>query len=163
MTNTDSPTPTTSPLDVGELERLLGDTLARFELLARQDRAITGVDIHTIREGDGGTDLAKRVVNLKGAAQWAVEHGNRIALLVPALIQRSRQAERMEEALKDCLAAVDKADRECPINNGRVSSFTEQCPKCGASSAQNCGPNVMALSQLDGVVRSALLHEGEEA
>jgi hypothetical protein len=48
------------------------DIKAHAILLQQQLDAITGTDIAHIRHSDGGIDLAKRVVNLKNAADWLI-------------------------------------------------------------------------------------------
>ena len=57
---------------VQEVEERL-NFLAKAQLLENQRLAISGADISHIRHSDGGIDLARRVVNLQGAADWAVE------------------------------------------------------------------------------------------
>lgn len=59
--------------DVPEKVGLTTDLRAHAILLQRQLDAITGVDIAHIRHSDGGIDLAKRVVNLKNAADWMIQ------------------------------------------------------------------------------------------
>jgi len=65
------------PAMATEREAMIADARARFELLRRQDKELDGNDIALIRS-ECGVAMAKAVVNLKGAAQWAVEYGNRL-------------------------------------------------------------------------------------
>jgi hypothetical protein len=48
------------------------DLQAHVEVLKRQVAAIAGEDISNIRHSDGGVELARRVVNLKGAAEMLI-------------------------------------------------------------------------------------------
>lgn len=50
------------------------DLRAHMVLLQQQLDAITGTDIAHIRHSEGGIDLAKRIVNLKNAADWLLHH-----------------------------------------------------------------------------------------
>lgn len=61
---------------------------------------------------------------------------------------------RAPEALEQALAAVDAADKACPVRAS--GSDPDRCPKCGATSSQNCGPEVTALAKLADGVRAAL-------
>lgn len=60
-------------------EELIAEARARFELLRRQDRELDGNDIALIR-AECSMTMAKAVVNLKGAAQWAAEYGERLCV-----------------------------------------------------------------------------------
>ena len=67
----------TDELSEATAETLIEEARARFELLRRQERELDGNDIALIRE-ECNVQMAKCVVNLKGAAQWAAEYGDRL-------------------------------------------------------------------------------------
>lgn len=87
----------------------VAEARARFELLKHQDEEIDGKDIALIRS-ECSLTMAKAVVNLKGAAQWAVEYGNRLADAIDALSTLTTP-----KATPDVLTALRKGNEERQI------------------------------------------------
>ena len=56
--------------------------------------------------------------------------------------------------LKTGIAAIDAATADCPIRSGKERH--EVCPKCYATSSQNCGPNISATDKLVMIVREIM-------
>ena len=71
------------------LAGLLEEAEARFELLRRQDAALGGKEIAEIRAGTE-IEIAKLVVNLKNAAQWAAEYGDRLSAALRAQVAEGK-------------------------------------------------------------------------
>lgn len=57
-------------------------------------------------------------------------------------------------ALQSGLADVDAANASCPMRSGAKSY--ENCPRCGATPRQNCGPNIGALDRFEVAARAAM-------
>lgn len=95
MDSADDHRPSRGPLMNDELR-------AHVILLQRQLDALTGADIAHIRHSDGGIDLARRVVNLKNAADWLIHAVRGGALSAPA--EESEQVQKLHE-----LAPWDRA------------------------------------------------------
>ena len=85
------------------LAGLLEEAEARFELLRRQDAALGGKEIAEIRAGTE-IEIAKLVVNLKNAAQWAAEYGDRLSAALRAQVA---EGERMRENATILTATAD--------------------------------------------------------
>ena len=81
------------------------------------------------------------------------------------------EVKRKDAALEPALAAIDDADKACPIRTPEGArawrmrhgpfNASEACPKCGATASGSCGPNVRALVGLETAVRAAASARGE--
>lgn len=56
--------------------------------------------------------------------------------------------------LQVAIAVIDKADADCPVRHAK--KLLKECPKCGATTSQNCGPSVCAVYDLEQTVRELI-------
>lgn len=57
--------------------------------------------------------------------------------------------------VREALANIDAARRDCPIEQRKTTPLAD-CPKCGATRQQGCGPTDRALGELETAVRAMI-------
>ena len=64
---------------------------------------------------------------------------------------------KLLEALRDGVAKIDAANRECPVRTPRKGQPPQdRCTKCGATQKEACGLDGHSLWQLEQTVRAAI-------
>lgn len=67
----------------------------------------------------------------------------------------ARTSGELFEAVQKGLAELGVAMAVCPINS-KPGHGPDVCPKCGATSSQNCGPSVTAHDKFEASIRETI-------
>lgn len=149
-----------------ELFDRLAQPASDREALLRQDlhRVQINTAIYRQEAKDRADGANRRYEAEKQRADAAVEANRRLIAMLetPAALTPSNRSDAVnaETALREALAAHDKAASVCPFVSGNPPKNSELCEVCGADSGEPCRKRVIADAVFVDDARAALSNTG---
>ena len=75
----------------------------------------------------------------------------RLSEALPSLLAEVKALRGREKALREALATLDEADKDCPVKRSRT--YLSVCPTCSATTDDPCRLNVVGLVKFENALR----------